>query len=280
MMSKWCQEPELDENAKVGLSFIAVGYGVVLVAVFPAEAATLAHTGIAGLFHLGLAAFTLVISWMGYYTNRARYPVWRVQFFNIPLWQYILSFGILFAYWELGITVEKPGSHAVPTPRSEAFIMVIVFIAYLLWDFLEVRIQESERYVRKLLHDNASYLPPLSVRYATKFHKRRSIGQRRRTGSPWFAKDVRSCRFIICVFAIGYGITLVIVIFGHLKGTESVVIVDSAYIVSLLLTVSCNGNGRCGGILNCFLSAYRGRMRASRSSRSHVRRGASCRPDP
>jgi hypothetical protein len=44
---------------------------------------------------------------------------------------------------------------------------------------------------------------------------------------------VRSCRFITCVFAIGYGIILVIVIFGHLKGTESVVIVDSAYIVSL-----------------------------------------------
>lgn len=106
-MSMWRQEPELDEQAKVGLTFISVGYGVVLVAVFPEKATTLANTGIAGLFHLALAALLLVISWMGYYSNRARFPSWRVQFFNIPLWQYILSFGILFAYWELGITVEN-----------------------------------------------------------------------------------------------------------------------------------------------------------------------------
>lgn len=231
-MSNWREEPELDENAKVGLSFISVGYGVVLVAVFPAGATTLAHTGVAGWFHLGLAAFMLVISWMGYYSNRAKYPVWCVKFFNIPLWQYILSFGILFAYWELGITVEKPGSHAVPTPRSEAFIMVIVFIAYLVWDFLEVLVQESNYYVRKL-HSCANPKPPLRAQYATRIHKELSIGQRRPGRSPWFAKDVRGCRFITFMFAIAYGIGLAIVIFCHLKGTSSVVIIDSIYIVSL-----------------------------------------------
>ncbi len=40
-----------------------------------------------------------------------------------------LSFGVLFLYWELGITLPKRGSHA--TPLSEAIIIVIVFGAYL-----------------------------------------------------------------------------------------------------------------------------------------------------
>jgi len=91
--------------------------------------------GLAGWFHLSLAASILIISYMGYYSNRQVYAVWCVRFFNIPLLQYLLSFGILFLYWELGITLPKRGSHA--TPLSEAIIIVVVFGAYLVWDCLE-----------------------------------------------------------------------------------------------------------------------------------------------
>jgi len=232
MSMRWCQEPKLDENAKVGLTFISVSYGVVLVAVFPEKAGTLAHTGIAGLFHLALAALLLIISWMGYYSNRARFPSWCVQFFNIPLWQYILSFGILFAYWQLGITVERPYLHATPTPRSEAFTMFIVWAAYLAWDFLEVRIQESEKYVDKLNGKGGFSKPPKRKNYTTRWrknHSRSEPGGR----TVWLAKDVRACRFITFLFTIGYGIGLTVVIYGHLRGTRSVIIVDSIYIVSL-----------------------------------------------
>src|SRR5580704_19097800 len=109
-MSHWRRNPELDENAKVGLSFIGIGYGVVLVAVFPTKDQT--HIDVAGWFHLALAAFMLVISYMGYYSNRQKYAAWKIKFFNIPLLQYLVSFGILFLYWELGIISPEGGPHA------------------------------------------------------------------------------------------------------------------------------------------------------------------------
>ena len=131
-MSNWLPDPVLDEDAKVGLSFITIGYGVVLVAVFPTV--PLSGMGVAGWFHLGLAAFMLIVSYIGYYSNRVKYAAWRVSFFSFPLLQYIISFVILFLYWELGITVPKRDSHSTLT--SEAIIVLIVFVAYLTWDCL------------------------------------------------------------------------------------------------------------------------------------------------
>jgi len=42
-----------------------VGYGVILITVFPADLADLRSNGIPGLLHLLLAATMIVISWMG-----------------------------------------------------------------------------------------------------------------------------------------------------------------------------------------------------------------------
>jgi hypothetical protein len=161
-MSNWLPKPELDENAKVGLSFITIGYGVVLVAVFPVTPLT--RIGVAGWSHLGLAAFMLIISYVGYYSNRVKYAAWKVSFFNFPLLQYIVSFVILFLYWELGITMRKRDSHSALT--SEAIIVLIVFVAYLTWDCLEVAVQESDRYLDELKNTaHSGKLPPLAQDY-------------------------------------------------------------------------------------------------------------------
>jgi hypothetical protein len=231
-MSRWLQEPELDESARVGLGFIAIGYGVVLVAVFPMQ--VLAHMGVAALFHLALAASVLVISWMGYYDNRVRFPEWRVQFFNIPLWQYLLSFGILFGYWELGITVEKTGGHpATPTPRSEAFILFIVFLAYLVWGVLEIIVQESKKYTSVLNWKAPDKLPPKRLQCGTKMHKPPKAISEKCAPGGYVAMQVRGQAFVTLVFVCIYGLLLAIVIFCHLRGTAAVVAVDSFYIVTL-----------------------------------------------
>jgi len=233
-MAQWVPKPELDSGS-VGLGFIAIGYGVVLVAVFPGESATLPHTGVAGLFHFALAALLLATSWVGYYTNRQQYPVWTVRCFNVPLVQYFISFSILLAYWELGITVEKPGPYLVPTPRSEAFIVLLVFIAYLAWDFLEIIVQESDKYAMTLiLHDRVASCPPRIERVYRRLPGHAvPVGKFGAERSGWFAKDLRGGRLVTFVFVIGYGIGLWVVLHHHLQRTTPVAVVDGIYIVSL-----------------------------------------------
>jgi hypothetical protein len=227
--SQWALTPVLDDENRVGLAFISVCYGVVLVSVFPS--ARLASMGVAGWFHLALAAFMLVISWVGYYTNREMYPTWRVQFFNIPLWQYIISFGVLFTYWELGITIEAPGSHATPTPRPEAVIIVIAFVAYLIWDILEVRVQEGQKYVDVLKARHPSWQPAERGQYVARHERFAWIYVESRHTGP-FAKDVRASLAVTIIFTCGYVAMLLTVFLGDLRGTLATVVIDGIYIVS------------------------------------------------
>jgi hypothetical protein len=111
--------------------------------------------------------------------------------------------------------------------------MFSVWVVYLTWDFLEVTIQESQKYVDKLNGKASHHKPPRRNQYTTRWRKRHSRSQPPRGRTRWLAKDVRACRFITFLFAIGYGIGLAVVIYGHLQGTGWVIIVDSIYIVSL-----------------------------------------------
>jgi hypothetical protein len=226
-MSNWRRDPELDEDAKVGLSFIGIGYGVVLVAVFPLT--SLSSISVAGYFHLAMAALLLVTSYMGYYTNRQRYAAWQVKFFNVPLLQYVISFAILFLYWELGVTVPKLGEKV--TPISEAFIILIVFVAYLVWDGLEVTVQESETYLGELIRTrNFEMLPPLAQSYA-----KGPGSDRIRTKSRWFAKNVRASRTVTFAYSCLYLICLIIALDFHMQGEASVIAFDSFYIATFFL---------------------------------------------
>jgi hypothetical protein len=204
---------------------------VVLVAVFPMK--QLSTIGVAGWFHLSLAAFMLVISYMGYYTNRTKYAAWKVKFFNIPLLQYLISFGILFLYWELGVTLPK---HESPvTPVSEAIIVLVVFTAYLAWDCLEVTVQESTKYVQEL-RDTRNYdmLPPLAQNF-TEGPGKRLINSRTR----WFAKDARANRAVTFVFTCLSAVGLAFIVHYHVRGTAAVAITDSVYILGLFAYRYC-----------------------------------------
>jgi hypothetical protein len=233
-MSKGLPDPALDENAKVGLTLISAVYGVVLVAVFPAQHETLTKIGVVGWFHLGLTTFMLVVSWMGYYSNRQIYPVWRVQFFNIPLFQYIISFVILFGYWELGFTIQSTNPRAVPTPNAEALIIALIFFAYLLWDFLEIVVQESTKYTDVL---EASPPPQGLPPTLTQYRRRMPAGPVAKTfsHSPWFAKNVRGGRFVTFVFFVLYLIGLLMAHVVPLRGTVSVCVFDGIAIASLFV---------------------------------------------
>jgi hypothetical protein len=232
-MAKRIPDPELDENAKVGLTLISAVYGVVLVAVFPAQHA-LSEIGVVGWFHLGLTTFMLVVSWMGYYNNRQRYPVWRVQFFNIPLFQYIISFLIIFGYWELGFTIGTTRASRSATPNEEALIILLIYVAYLVWDFLEIAVQESPKYIKALTdahHDD--WRPPLRVDYV--LGKTTNHPDKHLCKNEWFARNLRGGRFITFSFCILYAIGLVLAHTVPLHGIVTVCVFDGIYIGSLFL---------------------------------------------
>lgn len=236
-MVEWRTEPQLDSGSGAGFQLIVVGYGVILITVFPADLADLRSNGIHGLLHFLLAATMIVISWMGYYSNRQRYPVWRGEFFNIPLLQYLLSFAILFLYWGLGITAlaqssqtSKSGAQVLPTPFDEAAIIFAVFFLYLMWDTLEILVQESDRYTGALrTADRWRQLPPERAFCRRRF-RHGTVGRR-----TYFAKDIRAGRAMTAAFTGCYLIILVVVLSGHIRGAIPVSVLDSFYIASLFL---------------------------------------------
>jgi hypothetical protein len=237
--SKWLPSPKVDSD-KVSLSFIAVGYGVVLVAVFPASAVQLAKAGVDGFLHLALAALMLAVSWVGFYTNRQKYPVWRAQFFNFPLFEYLISFAVLFAYWELGLTVGQTAPFG-PSPRPEAIFTLLVFTAYLVWDFLEITVQESRKYVKVVLssedHDLIEKLPPQCCHVFWNWPFRGNVFKWKLwpNRGDRFAKDLRAARIVTLIFTVGYLIALGLVISHRHFGPNAAAIVDGIYIISLFL---------------------------------------------
>lgn len=236
-MIEWCTKPRLDSGSGAGFQLIVVGYGVILITVFPADLADLRGNGIPGLLHLLLAATMIVISWMGYYSNRQRYPVWHGEFFNIPLLQYLISFAILFLYWGLGITAlpqssptSKAGPQVLPTPFDETVIIFAVFVLYLVWDTLEILVQENDRYTDALrTADRCRKLPPERAAYRRRF---RHSNLRGRT---YFAKNIRAGRAMTATFTGCYLIILIAVLSGHIRGVVPVGVLDIFYIASLFL---------------------------------------------
>jgi FtsH-binding integral membrane protein len=230
MHSKWLPDPELDEPAGVGLTFTTIGYGVVLVAVFPYT--SLSAIGVAGWFRLGLAISVVIISYIGYCSNRREYPVWKVKFFNVPLLQYIISFVILFLYWELGRSVPRWHSH--PPIQSEAVIILAVFAAYLVWDFLEVAVQEGDKYIHIMGGEGyKSPIPPVGE--FTQRPGRRHIKAR----DGRFAKNARASRTITFAFTLLSAGGLLFITTRHLQGTTSEIAVDSIYIFGLFAYRYC-----------------------------------------
>jgi hypothetical protein len=162
VLHAWCvswtlrPSPVLEppEN-RIGLSFLAVGYGVVLGAVFEQVLINgYGNISSPGWSQLALATSAITFSWIGLFNNRASYPNWRESFINTPLVQFFLSVAILVGYWGLVATTEgipgTPNVHAKPSALPEVRLIALIFAAYLAWDILELSVLRSPVYKEKL----------------------------------------------------------------------------------------------------------------------------------
>jgi hypothetical protein len=88
----------------------------------------------------------LVLSWIGLHNNRAemeiarRHPVGDFPFLSLRFVQFLLEVVIVGLYFVMGLKLDIPNATStVPSPTISwpAGVIVVVYIAYLIWDTLD-----------------------------------------------------------------------------------------------------------------------------------------------
>ena len=165
----------------MGLSLISVVYGIVLGEAF---LATLVYNRVLGVAwsKLAVATTAIVLSYIGFYNNRDEYPVWKARFINIPFLQYLLSIATLAAYW--GLVAAAQGVE-VNSVRPEAALVAAVFLIYLCWDGLQMKVQHTQKYqdvtLTQVHFDALNATGPGQTTYATDNLTNRTVARSRVT---------------------------------------------------------------------------------------------------
>ena len=100
-----------------------------------------------------------------------------MRFWNKPLSQYFVDILIVIAYWILVVTTDHilvspdiPSSRlSSPSPLPELVTLVAIFSLYLIWDFIEVSINESPEFV-----DRMAYSRTVELREAAEARRQRA----------------------------------------------------------------------------------------------------------
>jgi uncharacterized membrane protein len=97
--------------------------------------------------NLGVCLTVIVLSWIGLHKNRAemaaanRTPIGDFQFRSARFVQFLVEMTIVGLYFVMGLKIELPKStDPIPSP-SISWVMgslVLVFLAYFVWDVLDV----------------------------------------------------------------------------------------------------------------------------------------------
>lgn len=140
-------DPRIDD-ATVGINFVDVLFAIVIgFALTPIDDWRDVPT--AGWWHLAVAATLTLTSWVGYHNsaNRLRFVI---GFPNLPLLQFLLDIVMVVVY---GLTVFSaeatpgvPGAPVEPSARPEAFLVLLAFVLYALWDGVGVLIRGAPAY--------------------------------------------------------------------------------------------------------------------------------------
>jgi hypothetical protein len=101
------------------------------------------------LLHLSVCVALVLGSWIGYRRslNRSSY---EVKFFNLPFFRFLLDQAMLILYFQ--VAGSTPGDFATVTnppdanslAQSTVKLLVFIFVLYLFWDFLGIRMTKSK----------------------------------------------------------------------------------------------------------------------------------------
>lgn len=136
---RWFSRKPVPDLRESSLTFTDILFGLVLAEMFR-RGNELAEISWAGRMHLAVALVLVAGSWIGYHNSRKR-PNYQSNFFNLPLFLFVLDLTMVFLYWLLGINPEGTpelarGPDAYdPSALLEVNVVSLVFLLYLLWDF-------------------------------------------------------------------------------------------------------------------------------------------------
>jgi hypothetical protein len=134
-----------------GLDFIDLLYAVPIAVLATQIARTNpAHIQAAGWADVGVALFAITFGWLGHHANRGRVPpaVRKASnqnpFTTLRFPQLIVEILVIGMYFAIVTRValpHQPGA-SLPSARSKAVLLTILFGVYLIWDLFEICIAE------------------------------------------------------------------------------------------------------------------------------------------
>jgi hypothetical protein len=133
-------KPRVDPG-RVGLTFVDVLFAFVIgLALTPLG--TWWKISLAGRMHLGVAVTLTLFSWIGYH-NSVNRPQWVIGFINLPFFCFMLDISMVITYAFAVFTAETvtPGASPIPSLLPEAWVVVVSFVLYALWDLANLRLK-------------------------------------------------------------------------------------------------------------------------------------------
>jgi hypothetical protein len=134
-----------------GLDFIDLLYAVPIAVLATQIARTNpAHIQAAGWADVGVALFAITFGWLGHHANRGRVPPKARKesnenpFTTLRFPQLIVEILVIGMYFAIVTRValpHQPGA-SLPSARSKAVLLTILFGVYLIWDLFEICITE------------------------------------------------------------------------------------------------------------------------------------------
>lgn len=144
--------PELDRaNKRSGAMFVNILFGLVVTT----AASKIAEEFVKGwqsgwesvsetkISHLIVAMTVTVLSWISYHQSQ-QYPPFLIKFVNLPLVQFGLDIAMVVAYYAIVETSED--GIARPSAKPEAWLVLLVFVLYSLWDLVGHRWERDPAY--------------------------------------------------------------------------------------------------------------------------------------
>lgn len=142
------------DTPDVGLSFVDLLYAVPVADLAARVSRTHLHNVTAsGWGDLGLALTAITFGWIGHHTNRQQLPpaLRRLRapatpFSGLRFWQFLVEIFIIGAYFVLGTRAVLPSGGGLGSPDEfgKGECLVAIFVLYLVWDLLDIRIARRE----------------------------------------------------------------------------------------------------------------------------------------
>lgn len=130
------------DDTRTNLTFTDVIFGLTFTQIFIRASALLALSTAVDV-HLALSLTVVVGSYIGYRKSLKR-AAYKLGFFDLPLFRFVLDLFMVFLYYVLVVTPDETKNPlALVHARTDSLLVLIIFAAYLAWDLISWRMSRQ-----------------------------------------------------------------------------------------------------------------------------------------